>query len=187
MPPKEKVSRARVRDVAFEMTRESGFDAVTARKLAERIGCSTQPIFRAYENMEELKKDLFFMSAEFFSDYMLKKRSRTQPAYITMGMAYIELAVRETNLFKLIASIEDYGAQTLQDYAASEEAKALLDKFPNAEHFSTLEKEELFVLVSTFTHGLATMIASGHLRIPDKDIKSLLGIAYDSFVSGIGQ
>lgn len=185
MPPKEKVSKAKVRQVAFAMTKEYGFEEVTARKLAERIGCSTQPIFRAYENMEELRNDLFFMSAEYFADYMLAKRSRTQPPYITMGMAYIELAIREKNLFKLIASLDDFGAQTIQEFAASDNAGTVLERLPMSEKLSTSKKEELFLMVSTFTHGLATLVASGHVKMPDKDIKALLTIAYESFAKSI--
>ena len=88
MPPKEKVSKARVSETAFEMTREYGFSEVTARKLAERLGCSTQPIFRAYENMDELRCDLFYMSVEFFLQNMLAKKGRT-PAYMGLALSYI--------------------------------------------------------------------------------------------------
>ena len=73
MPPKEKVSKVRVSGTAFEMTREYGFSSVTARKLAERLGCSTQPIFRAYENMDELRTDLFYMSTDYFLSGVLGK------------------------------------------------------------------------------------------------------------------
>ena len=62
MPPKERVSKVMVLDAAYDMTRECGFENVTARKLAERLGSSTQPIFRAYENMDMLKEDLFYKS-----------------------------------------------------------------------------------------------------------------------------
>ena len=32
-------------------------EEVTARKLADAAGCSTQPIFRAYQNMEEVQAE----------------------------------------------------------------------------------------------------------------------------------
>ena len=91
MPPKEKVSKAMIEGTAFEMTREYGFSAVTARKLAEKLGCSTQPIFRAYENMDELRTDLFYMSADFFLEHILRK-SRRSPAYMGLALSYIEFA-----------------------------------------------------------------------------------------------
>lgn len=41
------------------MTRENGFEHVTARELARRLGCSTQPIFHVFQNMEEVKKEVY--------------------------------------------------------------------------------------------------------------------------------
>ena len=55
MARKESITIDRILDTAFEMTREEGIAGVTARRVAARAGCSTQPIFRVYENMEELQ------------------------------------------------------------------------------------------------------------------------------------
>lgn len=184
MPPKEKVSKAKVRQAAFAMTREYGFEEVTARKLAEKIGCSTQPIFRAYENMEDLRRDLFYASVDFFADYIISKKSRTQPVYVTMGMAYIELAVREKNLFKLIATIDDYSSETVQDFVKGEEAQDILDKLPDSGKMSDTRRQELFLCIASFTHGLACLVSSGHVKMPDKDIKALLKISYESLAKG---
>ena len=46
------------------MTRENGFEHVTARELAHRLGCSTQPIFHVFQNMEEVKKKKFMRGQE---------------------------------------------------------------------------------------------------------------------------
>ena len=54
MARKEAVTEDEILNTAFVMTREAGEEALTARKVAARAGCSTQPIFRIYRNMEEL-------------------------------------------------------------------------------------------------------------------------------------
>jgi len=182
MPPKEKVSKAMIQSTAFSMTKEYGFEAVTARKLAEQLNCSTQPIFRAYENMDELKCDLFYMSADYFANHMLRKKSRTQPLYLTMGMAYIELAVKEKNLFSLIASVEDYGGDPLGDAIVGDDSANILDKLPDADDFSDKQRRELFAMVSMFTHGVASMVASNRIHMSDKEIKLMLTKAYEGFV-----
>lgn len=182
MPPKEKVSKAQIQNMAFNMTREYGFESVTARKLAEQLGCSTQPIFRAYENMDELRCDVFYMSADFFAEQMLKKKSKTQPLYLTMGMAYIDLAVKEKNLFSLIASVDDFGGDPLGDAIVGDDCTNVLDKLPNAGDFSERERKELFAMVSMFTHGVASMVASNRIHLSDKEIKALLVKAYEGFV-----
>ncbi len=183
MPPREKVSKEQVLKTAFEMTREHGFEELTARKLAEKLGSSTQPIFRAYENMEMLKKDLFFKSAEFFSDYMLKKRSGSIPAYLAMGMAYIELAQTERHLFKLLAAIDDYETDTIHEFLQQGDCEELLEKLPDAKELNADKKKELFLMVWMFTHGVATMVTSRRVTLSEKEIKRLLLRAYEGFVT----
>ena len=59
MARKETITIQTILDTAFAMTREEGMSNVTARKVAAKVGCSTQPIFRVYKNMEELWKSFF--------------------------------------------------------------------------------------------------------------------------------
>lgn len=183
MPPREKVSKEQVLETAFEMTREHGIEELTARKLAEKLGSSTQPIFRAYENMEMLKKDLFFKSAEFFSDYMLKKRSSGTPVYLAMGMAYIELAQKEHHLFKLLAAIDDYEDNEIHEFLQRGDCEELLEKLPDAKELNSEQKKELFLMIWMLTHGVATLITSKRVNLSEREIKRLLTKAYAGYVT----
>ena len=59
MPPKVKIPREAIIDKAFELTKVYGFENVTARLLASELKCSTQPVFHAFRNMEELKEEVY--------------------------------------------------------------------------------------------------------------------------------
>ena len=59
-------------NAAFELAREEGFEGVTARRLANYLGCSTQPIFRVYRTMEELYEDVYKLIIQDFADYYTK-------------------------------------------------------------------------------------------------------------------
>ena len=48
MARKESITKDMLIDVAFELVKEEGSENLTARKLASKAGCSTQPIFRIY-------------------------------------------------------------------------------------------------------------------------------------------
>ncbi|MBO4902027.1 MAG: TetR/AcrR family transcriptional regulator [Lachnospiraceae bacterium] len=181
MPPRERVSKEQVLNTAFRMTRENGFEEVTARKLAEQLNSSTQPIFRAYANMDMLKKDLFFKSAEYFSDYMLSKKTGSQPVYLSMGMAYIDLAQRERHLFKLIASIDDYGTEDIREFLQGENSE-LPEKLPDTGEMDGKGKRELFRMIWMFTHGVATLVTAKRVNMTDKEIKKLLMKAYEGFL-----
>ena len=91
MPPKVRVAKDMILSRAFSMARENGFDSITARSLADGLGCSTQPIFRVYENMEMLRQDLCRETQSYFVSQIVKEgRTLTE-----MGMSYIELAKKE--------------------------------------------------------------------------------------------
>lgn len=59
MARKELITKSDIRAAAFEMARKLGVVEITARKLASYAGCSTQPIFRNYENMEDCLNDVY--------------------------------------------------------------------------------------------------------------------------------
>lgn len=181
MPPKEKVSKVRIEDTAFEMTREYGFSEVTARKLAERLGCSTQPIFRAYENMDELREDLFYMSTDYFIQTMLSKKGRS-PAYMSLALSYIEFARQEKNLFELIASVDDFGTQTITEFLKTDEGDRLLAKIAG-DGVQPDKKKDLFLMFWMFVHGMAALIAGNRVQFTDKEVRGYITKAYEGFLS----
>lgn len=185
MPPKEKISRAKVTDTAFDMTREYGFKEVTARKLAERLGCSTQPIFRTYENMDELREEIFYLSVNYFCENILSRKNKSRPSYMNMALAYIELAQKERNLFELIASIDDFGTETITEFLKRDEWKKQLDTLPIVDKKSDNEKLELFMMYWMFVHGLASLKVSKRVNLSDKEVKTLLEKSYKGFCTQI--
>ena len=56
MAPRVKVTGETVVNAAVEVVRECGAQALNARALAARLGCSTQPIFSNFASMEELRR-----------------------------------------------------------------------------------------------------------------------------------
>ena len=58
MARKQVVTREVLLEGAFALVRDEGREKLSARNLASKCGCSTQPIFRIYENMADLEKDL---------------------------------------------------------------------------------------------------------------------------------
>ena len=59
MPPKAKISREKILSAAVDVVRERGAEKLTAKAVAAKLKCSTQPVFWYYENMEALKRDVF--------------------------------------------------------------------------------------------------------------------------------
>lgn len=66
MAPRTRYPRRRILEAATALTRAAGIDAVSARAVAAELGCSTAPIFTAFESMEALHEALLDQLIERF-------------------------------------------------------------------------------------------------------------------------
>ena len=64
--PKQRITKDMVVEAAFELAREGGMEQVLVKNIAEKLGCSVQPIYSYCSNMEELKKEVQSRTAVFF-------------------------------------------------------------------------------------------------------------------------
>ncbi|MCR4657052.1 MAG: hypothetical protein K5770_12620 [Lachnospiraceae bacterium] len=182
MPPRIKVSKEKVLNTAFEMTREEGFNALTARRLAARLDSSTQPIFRAYENMETLKEDLFYKSVDFFSECMAENAGSGEPGYLSMGTAYIDLAKGERHLFELVASVEEHDREEIHEFLQRGDCSELIEGLPDTDDLDPEQKRELLRMMWMFIHGAATQIVCGKAVLDNKQIRAMIKRAYEGFL-----
>ena len=45
-------------DKSVDFIKEKGVESLSVREISNYIGCSTQPLFRVFDNMEDYKKNL---------------------------------------------------------------------------------------------------------------------------------
>ena len=103
MPPKAKITKEMILDAVLNITRETGFETVNARSIANKLQCSTRPIFTCYENMDELKKEFLIFAYEYYEQYVSNYSDviNVKP-YLILPLSYIEFAQEEAYLFKLL-------------------------------------------------------------------------------------
>lgn len=168
MPPKVKIQKETIIEKAFELTRLYGFEKVTARLLASELNCSTQPVFHAFLNMNELKIEVYKRTQKFFEDYMLKSPSDLKtPYFLSMGVRYVELAQKEKNLFRLLCM--------------SDSGTTLESLYDLAKHIPIPMEPDVFIKTWIFTHGIASIVSTNTTTIAPEEIKNLLTEACASF------
>lgn len=168
MPPKVKIQKETLVEKAFELTRLYGFDKVTARLLAGELNCSTQPIFHAFHNMQELKTEVYKKTQKFFEENMLQPPSdMNTPYFLSMGLKYVELAQKEKHLFHLLC-MSDSGTK-------------LESLYDLAKHIPLPIEPEVFVKTWIFTHGIAVIVSTNTTNIAPEEIKRLLTEACAGF------
>ena len=99
MARKESITINDILNTAFDMAREEGFRNVTARKVAAKAGCSTQPIFRVYKNMEELWAAVYGKAMEYFLQFYNDFSKSSSTPFVDLGMAYISFAMSLSSYF----------------------------------------------------------------------------------------
>lgn len=169
MPPKAKTNRQQIIDTAFEIVKENGVDSLNARTLARRIGCSTQPLFYNFSTMEELLESVIAKANEFYHSYIWQAMSEAKfPPYKASGMAYIQFAKDERNLFNLLFMRDRTNEKEDVQNASFEEIVSML----MTNYGLTHEEAQLFHLeMWSVVHGIATMQATSFLNL-DADMAS---------------
>lgn len=102
MPPKKQILKEQIIDTAFKMVQKDGYDLLTTRKLAKELSCSTQPIYQAFANMSELKKELIMKTQQTIVAYLLESNEKQLPKELQYIFSYIQFAKKEKHLFQLI-------------------------------------------------------------------------------------
>lgn len=168
-------------DTAFSMTREEGFANVTARKVAAKAGCSTQPIFRVYRNMEELWIAVYEKAVTFFQDYYsLYPRTGKKP-FASLGMAYIAFAREEKHLFELL--FVNGGSNRKRVYEVLDGSQSnVAYEVDLARASGCADPEEAFTKMWIFIHGAACMALTGDYDLTNMETQKLLEQSYEAFV-----
>ena len=153
------IHRQDIIDSAVELVRENGHEALNARALATRLGCSTQPIFSNFSSMEELSGQVLLRCLECYNSYVKAEFDRQQgfPPYKTYGMAYIRFAREQKNLFKLLFMRDKTGEQNgVEDDTFFEVLPLIMKSLDLSREQASLFHLEMW----TFVHGIGAMIAS---------------------------
>ena len=182
MARKESITIDRILSTAFEMTRESGADSITARHVAEKAGCSTQPIFRVYKNMSELQTAVYDKAVAFFREYYANFTRVGKMPFTNLGMAYIAFARKEKNLFRLLFVDATPGKLSMYELLNGAEGNVVAE-INMAKDMGCADPGGMFMKMWIFIHGCATMTLSGDYDLTDDETMALLEKAYNSFLS----
>lgn len=161
MPPRAKFTREEIIEAAFQMAREEGIDKITARELGNRLGSSARPIFTVFESMEEVKAEVIAHAKKAYGQYVTDGLKQ-ELAFKGVGMAYITFAIEEPKLFQLLfmsAVAQQTGVESIlpQIDASYEDILQSVQKYVDSREAADMIYQHLW----TYTHGIATMCATG--------------------------
>lgn len=176
MPPKPKITKDMILNTVLKITQETGFETVNARSIANKLQCSTRPIFTCYENMEELKKEFLEFAFEYYNQYVANySKSTISKPYLLLPFSYIDFAKKETFLFKLlfINDMDLNMAETSDFYnEIGNEEKAKL--FSDMIGIELERAKDIFLDLFLYAHGIAVLTATEKLSFSNDTIEKML-------------
>ncbi len=180
MARKESITKNDIINAAFAILQEEGIEQVTARKLAAKAGCSTQPIFRVYKNMDELTEELFAKACDYFQEYYAQFPKQTVTPFVHLGNIYIKFASEHKKLFAFIFLSENRFGRSMYDLIngsggnVSREIQAATSQ-------GCSDAGDLFTKMWIFIHGAACMSLTGDYDLSEEETVRMLKDSYQSF------
>jgi AcrR family transcriptional regulator len=166
MSPKEiSYTRDQIVQAAFDIVKQAGRSALSARRIAERLGSSTAPVYSYFSSMQQLEQAVEERVHDLLSEY--STRSYTPRADLNIGVGVVLFARDHPRLFTSYHIEGGKSADT--EEKISEHMLQLMRKFPLYERISDEDMRSLFSKLKIFSHGLGLLACSKRLPYDDDD------------------
>ena len=173
MARKTKYSKEEILNKSVEFIKEYGYSKLTVRELSKYIGCSTQPIFKNYSSFELYKKDLKSYLKEDYNHYIGKIVNKEDYLY-TISYAYALYAKKEPNIFLSLFMADLAGSRTIREVLDTDRNNETIVAMTKQYHISMTEAERIYREVRFYTHGIATQLCVGSIKLTDQEVKELI-------------
>ena len=172
MPPQAKFTKAEILDMAFCITKEQGIDALTARELGRRLGSSARPIFTLFESMEDVRSLAILQAKALYGQYV-EEGLKNQIPFKGVGISYIRFAMEEPLLFQLLFMTPPKDAKDISGIlpVIDDNYGKILRSVQEPYGLEKAQAERIYQHLWTYTHGIATMSATGLCRYTMEEIE----------------
>lgn len=185
MGRKTQTSKEVILQAALKMLIRDGYSAINIKTLSKEIGCSTQPLVWHFENMERLRKALAEYALNYANEKMRSCAQNGMEAFVSIGMAYINLAFDEPNLFKYLYMSGESGLQAggFDVLVNADENAAIVGEIADYLKMPKENVSRFFQNTMIYTHGLASFIASGIITSSKEEIAAMVKQTANAFLS----
>lgn len=166
MPAIKKISKEAIIDAAVDVLREGGATAINARSVAKKLGCSTQPIYLSFQNMDDLKAAMTQRAIALHTRHVRNSNSDTQ--YSCYGMGFVKFAAEERHLFRwLYLDGEQFGPYR-DDVLLPEIIAAMVNEYGYTEEVARKLHQDM----TYYSYGMAILANTGHLNLTDAELRA---------------
>lgn len=174
MPAKKAIAKETILKIGAKMIEKGEGKNLNARCLAKAIGCSTQPIYDAFKNMDDFRNQLIDYVRDFYYSFIEEGRNKRDSLYLQYVKNYIKFAHDYPRLFEFIFVDNPY-RDTKEEQAFND---AIIAQIEKAGPYSKEIATEFFYQSWIFAHGVAMQITQHYI---DWDVDYLYRLLEDNF------
>ena len=186
MPAVRKVSKEQIIDAAVDVLRDDGFSAINARSVAKKLGCSTQPIYFSFRNMEELKAALRERAIQMHTQRVrdsLRIHEGNDSRYSSYGMGFVKFAAEEKQLFRWLYLEGEQLGPYQNDVLTSEVISVITEEFGYEEDVARRFHQDMVY----FTYGLAILANTDHLHLTEAELREAFRREFRALIAIYGK
>lgn len=180
--PEQRVDRERVLDAALAIVREQGETALSARAVAQRAGCSVQPLYSLFGDMDGLVRALYEHARAWVAAYNREHEHDGKNPFESNGLSHLRLARTERNLFHFLYLSPHMEAIGFGEVYASVSLPEVQRCIEELGHLSPEDAHELYLNMIVYVHGMAAMLATG-ASLTDDELLARMDTAFRGFVA----
>lgn len=179
--PKQRITKEMVVDAAFEIARKSGVDQATVKAIAEKLGCSAQPIYSYCQNMDGLRNSVAEKARAFVREYVSGSIDKND-LFRSTGRAYVRIAKEEPHVFRMFLFQERKNISSLDDLYRAETNPAVAEIIAKKLNLPIRAAKQLHLHMLIYTIGIGTVFSVTSSSISEDEIFSQQEQAYQAFL-----
>lgn len=179
--PKQRITKEMVVDAAFEIARRYGVEKATVKAIAEKLGCSVQPIYSYCRNMDGLRNDVAEKAREFVQGYVGKSVDQND-LFCSTGHAFVQIAREEPHIFRLYLFHQRTNIASLDDLYRAETSPAVAQRIAQTLNLSMPAARRLHLNMLIYTIGIGTIFSVTSPAISETEIFAQQEQAYQAFL-----
>lgn len=186
MPPNAKFKKEEIIAAALSIVRKQGFDALTARALAAKLGSSARPIFTVFQSMEEVQTEVIATAREQYNNYVKEALSQSKDVhrFKCVGEQYIKFAISEPKLFQILFMKEQEDMPNFTNILPVIESnyEEILSSIEEEYGLNRSTSQRIYQHLWVYTHGIATLCATKMCCFTKEEISSMMTEIFKSIL-----
>ena len=187
MPPKIRVTKEMIIDTAFDIARREGESKITARRISEQLGCSTQPVLYHFASVAEIRRAVYRKADAYHSAFIMNMQNDHENPMLAIGLNYVRFAREESQLFRFLFQSDEFSGTGISELTDAEELRPVLAVFQQEMDISSDAAKEIFRTLFVLVHGYASLYANNRMVYDEKLIITTLTKVFYSALCADGK